>query len=61
MSGRSAWRSIGSGKSEIECSFRSRPRFHPYSTAMPLDGFLAECQSQSGRRVFFSVQPPVPV
>ena len=28
VSGRSAWRSIGSGKSEIECSFRSRPRFH---------------------------------
>ena len=50
-SGQSAGR-----QSEIECRSRPGRRLHPHSTAMPLDGLPAECESQSVPGVLFSVQ-----
>ena len=49
-------RSIGGRQAEIECRSRSGGRFQGHSAAMPFDGSLAECESQSVPGMFPSVQ-----
>src|ERR1035438_477919 len=47
---------IGRRQREIECRSRPRRRLHPHSAAVPLDGPLAVCETQSVPGVFLSVQ-----
>src|SRR5581483_2976762 len=48
--------SISRRQAEVKGRSRPRYRFHPHSTAVPLDRLLAECESKSVAGVFFPVQ-----